>query len=90
MQHVTWSVLKTRFEHRVIDTSFLTKIKNPKLSYATLDGWCSHYEIKIKKRHHALHDTVATAHIWVKCVRQIEEKGFHHLRDVYSYLARQR
>ncbi len=90
MQHVTWSVLKTRFEHRVIDTSFLTKINEANLNVVTLDAWCYHYGIQIKKRHHALHDAIATANLWVESVRLIEEKGFHSLRDVYSYLATQK
>ena len=90
MQHVTWSVLKSRFEHRVIDTSFLTKINEEKLNLITLDDWCYHYGIRIEKRHHALHDAIATANLWVESVRLIEQKGFYCLKDVYSYLAAQR
>lgn len=87
MQHVTWSILKTRFEHRVIDTSFLTKITDPLATFVTLDDWCSQFGIVIKKRHHALHDAIATAKLWLESVQLVEEKGFHCLKDVYSYLA---
>lgn len=88
MQHATWSTLKTRFEHRVIDTSFLTKINEPNLNFVSLDDWCNHYEISMKRRHHAFDDALATAMLWVKSVRLIKEQGFNHLKDVYSYLAR--
>ncbi|RXJ04201.1 3'-5' exonuclease [Anaerobacillus alkaliphilus] len=90
MQHVTWSVLKTRFEHRVIDTSFLTKIVEPMTSMVTLDEWCHYLGITIEHRHHALHDAIATAKLWVESAQLVQEKGFHHLRDVYTYLASQK
>ncbi|OIJ16794.1 DNA polymerase III subunit epsilon [Anaerobacillus alkalilacustris] len=87
MQHVTWTVLKTRFEHRVIDTSFLTKIVEPKTNLVSLDDCCKHFGIKIERRHHALHDAVGTAKLWSETVREIQGLGFQHLKDVYSYLA---
>lgn len=87
MQHVLWSTLKTRFEHRVIDTSFLTKINKPNASFVSLDDWCHYYQINIEKRHHALSDALATANLWVQSVRRVQEKGFNSLKDVYSYLA---
>jgi len=87
MQHVTWKELKTGFEHRLIDTSFLTKISYPKANYVTLDDWCAHYCIDIETRHHAFHDALATAHLWVKAVEDVEKLGFRHLKDVYTHLA---
>lgn len=90
MQHVTWSVLKTRFEHRVIDTSFLTKIIEPNLNLYTLDEWCDYFGIMIEQRHHALEDALATAKLWVDSVRSVQKKGFQHLKDVYVHLASQK
>ncbi len=90
MQHLTWSLLKTRFEHRVIDTSFLTRIVEPITTLVTLDDWCSYYDIAIEQRHHALHDAIAAAKVWIESSRLVEERGFHHLKDVYSYLAAQK
>jgi DNA polymerase III subunit epsilon len=87
MQHVTWSVLKKRFEHRLIDTSFLTKVVDPKTNYLTLDDWCSHYHIEIEKRHHALYDSLATAKLWSQSLKQIQKLGFQNLKEVYSFLA---
>lgn len=88
MQHVTWYQLKTHFEHRIIDTSFLTKIAHPKATYVTLDDWCGYYCIENKKRHHALHDALATANLWAKSVNEVQKLGFLHLKDVYTHLAR--
>lgn len=87
MQHVTWSILKVRFEHRIIDTSFLTKIVQPDSSLISLDDCCNHYGITNEKRHHALHDAIATAKLWSKNVSEIQKLGFRHLNDVYAYLA---
>lgn len=89
MQHVTWSKLKTHFEHRIIDTSFLIKSAETKVAYVTLDDWCGHYQINIEIRHHALYDALATAHLWVKLVSEVQKLGFRHLKDVYSFLATQ-
>lgn len=88
MQHATWSVLKTNFQHRVIDTSFLTKIVTPELNLVTLDECCSHYGIAIHQRHHALADALATARLWSENVRLVQKLGFANLKDVYSHLAK--
>ncbi|MDL4841190.1 exonuclease domain-containing protein [Aquibacillus rhizosphaerae] len=87
MQHATWSVLKTNFAHRIIDTSFLTKIIEPESKLVTLDDCCAHYGITINQRHHALHDAIATAKLWAESVRTVQELGFSDLKDVYSHIA---
>jgi DNA polymerase III subunit epsilon len=88
MQHFTRSTLKTDFQHRVIDTSFLTKITHPNLNLVTLDEYCRHHDFKIKQRHHALHDAFATAKLWAECIRSLQEKGYQNLIEVYSHLAK--
>ncbi|MBU9722059.1 MULTISPECIES: exonuclease domain-containing protein [Bacillaceae] len=88
MQYYCKAVLKTGFEHRIVDTTFLTKIVEPTQSLITLDDCCSYYGIDIKKRHHALYDAMATAELWVESVKKIQSLGFKHLRDVYSHLAK--
>ncbi|MBU9713395.1 exonuclease domain-containing protein [Evansella tamaricis] len=90
MQHFSRSILRTAFEHRIVDTTFLTKIAVPAVSLVTLDECCSHYGIEIETRHHALHDAIATASLWAESLKRIQELGFHHLRDVYTYLAKNR
>lgn len=87
MQNVTWKTLKMNFQHRIMDTSFLTKVVEPKKSLITLDECCKHFGISIEKRHHALHDAVGTAKLWAEGVRLIQKQGFANLSDVYTHLA---
>ncbi|WP_186576801.1 exonuclease domain-containing protein [Aquibacillus kalidii] len=87
MKHATWSVLKTNFQHRIIDTAFLTKIIDPVSNLITLDECCDHYGISIERRHHALYDSIATAKLWSKSIRQVKELGFSNLKDVYAHIA---
>lgn len=90
MQHATWSTLKMSFQHRLLDTSFLINIVEPRKNLVTLDDCCTHFGISISRRHHALHDAIGTAKFWVECIRQIKKLGFVNLLDVYNYLAKTR
>lgn len=87
MEHATWSIMKTTFQHRLIDTSFLTKIALPDSNLYTLDDCCAHYGIQIEKRHHALYDAKATARLWAESIRSIKDLGFADLSDVYRHIA---
>ncbi|MDC3411949.1 exonuclease domain-containing protein [Aquibacillus sp. 3ASR75-11] len=87
MQHAAWSSLKTNFQHRIIDTSFLTKIVEPESILVTLDECCEHYGITIEQRHHAFYDALATAKLWAASVRAIQDKGFSNLQEVYTHIA---
>lgn len=88
MQHATSSVLKMNFQHRIMDTSFLTKVVEPKKDLITLDDCCNHFGISIEKRHHALHDAIGTAKLWAEGVRLTQQLGFSNLSDVYAHLAK--
>ncbi|WP_173917650.1 exonuclease domain-containing protein [Halobacillus sp. Marseille-Q1614] len=87
MNHATWLALRKNFQHRIVDTSFLTKIPHQDKNLVSLDECCEHYGINNELRHHALHDAKATAELWVKSIREIKEMGFENLQDVYTYLA---
>ncbi|WP_226582756.1 exonuclease domain-containing protein [Halobacillus litoralis] len=87
MNHATWLALKQKFQHRIVDTSFLTTINYPDDRLISLDECCEQYGIQIDQRHHALHDAVATAKLWVESIREIQEKNYHNLKDVYTHLA---
>ncbi|SES24035.1 exonuclease domain-containing protein [Salipaludibacillus aurantiacus] len=87
MQHMMWSLFKTRFEHRILDTSFLTKLIKPMEKLTTLEECCTHYGIDLTNRHHAYHDAVMAAKIWSQCIPKVEKQGFSCLKDVYSHLA---
>ncbi|MDG5789566.1 exonuclease domain-containing protein [Evansella sp. AB-P1] len=90
MQHMTWNVLRTQFEHRIVDTTFLTKIIEPSGNLITLDDCCNHFGITINQRHHALHDAIGTAKLWAENIGTIQKLGFSNLKDVYTYLANSR
>ncbi|GAE33573.1 exonuclease domain-containing protein [Halalkalibacter akibai] len=90
MSHATWQTLRTTFQHRILDTSFLTKIVTPTKNLVTLDECCAYYDIPVQMRHHALEDARVTAQLWQKNIRLAKEKGFETLRDVYAYLAKGR
>lgn len=89
MSHATWQTLRTTFQHRIIDTSFLTKIVVPE-NLVTLDECCAYHDIPVETRHHALQDALVTAQLWQKNIRLAKEIGFETLRDVYTYLAKGR
>ncbi|MDX8046395.1 exonuclease domain-containing protein [Gracilibacillus sp. S3-1-1] len=87
MKHATWTSLRTSFQHRVIDTSFLIKVVSPDASFITLDEWCDYYGVDIGRRHHALYDAAATAKLWSENVKRVEEMGFTNLKDIYTHIA---
>jgi DNA polymerase III subunit epsilon len=87
MKHASWTALKTSFQHRIIDTTFLTKVVAPKAQHVTLDEWCEYYGVDIGKRHHALYDAVATAKIWSECLKKVEDMGFENLKEAYTHIA---
>ncbi|SER36068.1 DNA polymerase-3 subunit epsilon [Gracilibacillus ureilyticus] len=87
MKHASWTALKTSFQHRIIDTAFLTKVVAPEAQQVTLDEWCEYYKVDIGRRHHALYDAVATAKIWSECVKKVEKMGFENLKDAYTHIA---
>ncbi|MCM3693812.1 exonuclease domain-containing protein [Neobacillus niacini] len=88
MQKMTWDLLKTRFEHRIIDTSFLLRLSNPTIKSLPLEDVCKECEIEIINRHHALEDAKLTALIWGHYLGIAQEKGYQNLREIYEYLAK--
>lgn len=88
MQKMTWDILKTRFEHRIIDTSFLLRLSNPSIKSLPLENVCKECGIEIINRHHALGDAKLTAHIWGHYLEIAQTIGYKNLREVYEYLAK--
>jgi DNA polymerase III subunit epsilon len=88
MQKMTWDLLKTRFEHRIIDTSFLLRLSDPMIKSLPLEDVCKECEIEIITRHHALEDAKLTAHIWGHYLELAQKKGYQNLREIYEYLAK--
>jgi DNA polymerase-3 subunit epsilon len=88
MQKMTWDILRTRFEHRLIDTTFLIRLFNPIAKSLTLDEACKQCGVAIKDRHHALGDAIMTAQIWSSYVRKAQEMGITNLKEVYEEIAK--
>ncbi|MEH7274577.1 exonuclease domain-containing protein [Neobacillus vireti] len=88
IQKLTWDVLKTRFEHRIIDTSFLMRLSNPIIRSIPLEEACEQCGIEVINRHHALEDAKLTAHVWGNYLGLAQSLGYKNLREVYEYLAK--
>ena len=88
MAHATWQTLRLTFQHRLVDTSFLTRVVAPDENLVTLDECCAFYHIEANHRHHAMSDAVLAAKLWRANLLKAEEKGFRTLRDIYVYLAK--
>ncbi|MYL72316.1 3'-5' exonuclease [Halobacillus litoralis] len=87
MNHATWIALRKRFQHRIVDTAFLTKVLPNQQGLMTLDECCEHFGIDIQKRHHALYDSLATAELWVACIKQLKKEGYTNLNEIYTRIA---
>ncbi len=90
MHKLTWDVTRTRFQHRILDTSFLTQLFNPISSSNTLEDLCSGCGIEIRNRHHALGDAFMTAYLWGHYLEKAKEAGFKNLSEIYNHIARYR
>jgi DNA polymerase-3 subunit epsilon len=88
MQHATWSLTRSHFQHRIIDTSFLIRMVHPSLNLVRLEDCCNYCGIDIVGRHHALGDAKMTAQLWSHYLREIQLMGYETLRDVYEHLAK--
>lgn len=88
MRKITWDLLRTKFNHRLVDTSFLIRLSDLSMKSASLEEVCIQCGIDIRDRHHALGDAIMTAQVWRHYLQLAQQKGFHHLREVYDYLAK--
>ncbi|MFB4163601.1 exonuclease domain-containing protein [Alteribacillus sp. JSM 102045] len=89
LQHATYQATGIQFQHRLLDTSFLFQIAAPGHSSAELEACCGYYDISINGRHHALADAIMAAELWNCSVKEVMNKGYETLQDVYVYLNRQ-
>lgn len=88
MKKIIWDVMRTRFQHRIVDTSFLIRVSDPMMKSIALDEICLKCGIEIKDRHHALGDAIMTAKVWSCYIGIAKKAGFYCLRDVYEHLAK--
>lgn len=90
MKKITADVLRSRFDHRVIDTSFLIRLTNPAFQPLPLEQLCLDCGIEVTTRHHALADAKMAAHLWAFYLKKAQDQGYKNLREVYEYLSRLR
>lgn len=88
MQKMSWDALRLRFEHRLIDTSFLLRLFIPNMKSVSLDEVCIQCGIDIHNRHHALGDAKMTAEIWSHYLKKAQALGLTNLREVYEHLSK--
>lgn len=88
MQHASTKLFRTPFKHRIVDTSFLFKVIEPKLDLVTLEDLCEHNGIPVTDRHHALGDAIMTAKLWSLYLEKANQIGCENLKDVYNRFSR--
>ena len=88
MQHASSKLFRTPFKHRIVDTSFLFKVIEPKMDLVKLEDLCAHNNIPIVGRHHALSDAKMTAKLWSIYLEKAEQIGCENLHDVYNRFSR--
>lgn len=87
MQHTSRKYFRTPFTHRLIDTSFMYRIADPKSPYVRLEDCCHYHHIPVADRHHALGDARLTAALWSVYIVKLKKMGVHTLSQVYEKLA---
>jgi DNA polymerase III subunit epsilon len=87
MTKMTHDLVRRKFDHRIIDTSFLTRITLPANKPLPLEEVCKKCNIEIKGRHHALGDAILTARIWSHYIQLVQSMGMENLHELYQYLA---
>jgi len=88
LQAANWKLFKATQKHRIIDTSFLSKIADPDLSQIKLEEICERYGLTVIDRHHALGDAKLTAKLWCLFIEMVQKKGCENLQDIYSRMAK--
>ncbi|MBY6037595.1 3'-5' exoribonuclease [Fictibacillus nanhaiensis] len=88
LQHYNWKLFRSQFKHRIVDTSFLLRLAEPKNNFVRLEDCCEHCGIPVINRHHALGDARMTAELWSIYVERIQALGMKNLRDVYERLSK--
>jgi len=84
-----WRTSKVHLTHRVIDTMMVAKWLEPRRSDGYgLDELLLSAGIPIENRHHALHDSIMTAKLWVQYLRRMSDRNIVTLGDLYAYLSK--
>jgi DNA polymerase-3 subunit epsilon len=84
LQHASWKLYRAPLRHRIIDTSFLSRLLEPASTLVRLEDFCEHYGIAVRDRHHALGDAKLTAKLWEIYLEKMEQLGVTTLKDLYE------
>lgn len=77
---------KKKLRNPIIDTMMLSYHLNPVNKLHNLDYLLKMYEISIHERHHALEDARMTAHLFLKFLDQLEQRGITTIRGLDNYV----
>lgn len=83
-----WRTSKINLNLRVLDTMMIAKWLQPGFESYNLDALLAHNGIEITVRHHALHDSLMTAKLWLAYLERILSRNVNTLGDLYAYLSK--
>ena len=70
----------------VIDTLELARFIHPEMRNHRLNTLAKKYNIELTQHHRAIYDTEATAHLFLKLMKEAEEKGIIYLDDFNRHI----
>ncbi|MCR5591129.1 MAG: PolC-type DNA polymerase III [Lachnospiraceae bacterium] len=65
--------------HSYVDTLGMSRLLVPEISKFKLDSLCKFFKVSLENHHRAVDDAEATAHIFLKLIGRLEEKGVRTL-----------
>lgn len=89
-----WGFIRTKalelnisMDCTVIDTLQMSRTLLPGLKKHKLNIVCEHLGIKLENHHRAVHDAEATAHMFVKFIELLKDKGIENVQDINNIAA---
>ncbi|MEK3935044.1 PolC-type DNA polymerase III [Sporosarcina sp. FSL W7-1349] len=70
----------------VIDTLELARFIHPELRNHRLNTLAKKYDIELTQHHRAIYDTEATAHLFVRLMKEVDGKGIQYLDELNQHV----
>lgn len=70
------------YDSTVVDTMTLAQILIPELNKYTLDRLCKQFNISLENHHRACDDAYATAEMFVKMLKMLNDKGINTIKEL--------
>lgn len=83
-----WKTSRTSLTHRLLDTMMLAKKLEPRRDRYCLDSLLGIYDIPVTTRDHALEDSLMTANLWIRFIKEYAKKQVNTLGDLYAHLSK--